>query len=448
MYSCFTLPARERGAAARAGVLGEPLASVRKKKGRWFARFVDASGRPREKVLPETVRREAAALHLAHELQALQFAVREGLQSRPSTETLKDASARYLEAIRAQRSWADTEARWRNHILPVLGAVLVGQLRPTQVQALLAKIEKAGLSQQTRRHVLVTLGACYRWLKRDRVVSLNPVDEVEPIPVPEPTPVALTEDEVQSIARAAPHDGMRRLVLAGFYTGMRPGELLGLVRGDVHLEPPPHIRVERTQGSKTTKTGRSRLVPLSPPAAALFAEILRDVPGPPLFLNKAGQPMQVREANKMFKRAVRRAVADCPSLASGWLVRCRRKGCGFSEERATWAKGERCPRCSFTLWPTARLRPHVHVSLKTLRSSAGTQMYERVGLEAASQFLGHARQSTTERSYVEKKHAGLIEAVNRAFPGPPIHQRELQPSPERPNDGPPSPEPDTEPAIH
>lgn len=422
------------------------VATVRKREGRWFARFVDASGRPREKVLPETVRRGAEALRLAHELQAREFAVREGLQVKPSTETLNEASTRYLEAIRAQRSWKDTEARWRNHILPTLGKVLVGQLRPTQVQALLAKLEKAGLSQQTRRHVLVTLGACYRWLKRDRVVSLNPVDEVEPIPVPEPTPVALTEDEVQSIARAALHEGMRRLVLAGFYTGMRPGEVLGMVRGDVHLEPPPHIRVERTLGSKTTKTGRSRVVPLSPPAAALFAELLRHVPGPRPFLNKAGEPMQVREANKMFKRAVRRAVADCQSLAAGWLVRCRRKGCGFSEERATWAKGERCPRCSFTLWPTARLRPHV--SLKTLRSSAGTHIYERVGLEAASQFLGHARQSTTERSYVAKKHAGLIEAVNRAFPGPPIHQREPQPSPERPKDGQPSQEQDTEPVVH
>lgn len=61
-------------------------------------------------------------------------------------------------------------------------------------------LEEAGLSQQTRRHVLITLGACYRWLKKDRVVSLNPVDEVEPIPVPEPTPAGL----IDAVNRAFP----------------------------------------------------------------------------------------------------------------------------------------------------------------------------------------------------------------------------------------------------
>jgi integrase len=406
---------------------------------------VDAAEHAHEKWLPKTARR-ADAERARREIEAREFAIREGLESRPSTETLAEASARYLESIRGQRSWKDTEARWRLHILPVLGKEIVGQIRPTQIDAMLARLKKQGLSQQTRRHVLVTLGACYRWLKRDRVVRLNPVEEVQPIAVPPPTPVALTVEEVHAIARACLTDGMRRLVLAGFYTGMRPGELLGLVRGDVHLEDPPHIRVERTLGSATTKTGRSRVVPLSSPAVAVFAEALKAAPGQHLFLNGAGTPMDVREANKAFKRAVRRAVAECPSLAAGWLVRCRRKGCGFREERTTWEPEARCPRCSMKLWPTARIREHV--SLKTLRSSAGTRMYECEGLQAASDLLGHADLETTKRHYIhlQAKLDRLAAAINRAFPGPPIHERP-PPSPERPKDGPPSQEQDTEPVT-
>lgn len=61
------------------------------------------------------------------------------------------------------------------------------------------------------------------------------------------------------------------LMLAQFYTGLRPGELISLTVQRIHLEG-PRCYVEITE----TKTGADRMVPISTRAAEVFGELCHD----------------------------------------------------------------------------------------------------------------------------------------------------------------------------
>jgi len=386
------------------------MASVRKRRGHWFARFKGADGKWHEAALPDNTSGKAAAQRLAQQLEEREWSVKEGLRAAPSTETISGASVRYLEAIRHHRSLNSIEGRWRLHILPALGEVPIGQLRPTQVEALLSKLNDDGYSQQTRRHVRVTLSAFYEWLRKDRAVERNPVEEVDTIPVPKGSPKALTEDEVLAVAAAASFPGLRHLILLAFYTAARPGELLALRKPDVSFED-AQLHIEHTVGSDTTKTGKARVAFLPAPALVVLEDIFRTVPGEYLFLNAVGNPMQLREAARAFKTAVKRA-----GLVRGWEAVCRRASCrNVAARRPT--DGERCPRCSFVLY--ARALP-ADVSLKDLRSTSITQIIEQTGSVAAAQEqAGHASESTTQRHYRAVRKPYVADAVNRAFSSQP-----------------------------
>jgi integrase len=385
------------------------VATVRKRKrgtrAHWFARYKGADGLWHEAVIPEGVKGTTAAKEWAAALELREKQVALGLQVAPSNEPLESAAKRYLEAIRHHRSFVSIEGRWRLHLLPTLGNVPVSQLRPTQVEELLAKLRDEGYSQQSQRHVCTTLSACYEWLIKDGVVSVNPVSRVDVPPVPRKKPMALSPEQVRAIARAASFRGLRDYVLLSFYTAWRPGEGLQLKKADVELAA-GIIRLDRK------KVGKEGVAFLPPPAVDLAARILREVPGEHLFLNAAGEPLKHRQLARAFKTAVKRA-----GLVERYEAVCRRKGCGLVDTRRP-SPGEKCGRCGFTLME--RAVPLEGVSLKTLRTSALTLLASRGGREGtyAAQFqAGHASRSTTERHYVAEVPPAIRAAVTAAYEG-------------------------------
>lgn len=106
------------------------MATVRKRRGRWFARIKGADGKWHELSRPKATHGRAEAQRLAQEMEAREWRIGQGLQAPPSVEAISAASVRYLQAIRHHRSWPSIESRWRLHILPALGEVLVSQLTP------------------------------------------------------------------------------------------------------------------------------------------------------------------------------------------------------------------------------------------------------------------------------------------------------------------------------
>jgi excisionase family DNA binding protein len=330
-----------------------------------------------------------------------------------------DAEAkRYLHAIRLYRGWKHVESRWRVHILPKLGTIPVNQLRPSQVEALLSEMQEQGYSQQTRRHIRVTLHAFYEWLRRDESVKENPIARVRNIAIPEGNPKALTEEQVRALAAAATFEGIRRLILLGFFTACRVGELLALQWEDVDWEH-ARLHVRRSLGSDTTKTGKSRILELPGEAVGLLRD-WREDGNPIIFRCANGNPLDRRHALRSFKVALKRA-----GLTRGWEAKCRRKNCGFREERKVpLLEGEKCPRCSFKLW--GRPLP-AKFTIKDLRSSCITHIVEKTGdMRAAQIAAGHSSMATTERHYAKKRQEHVRRRIDEAFPSADGQRRQVE----------------------
>ena len=99
----------------------------------------------------------------------------------------------------------------------------------------------------------------------------------------------LSEDEEQRLlTAAAPH--LKLLITAALYTGMRRGEMLALTWEDL-VERPGWIRLR----GATTKSGKTRWVPVLPQVQAVFDFLRSDANGDPkpidgaVFSNEVGE---------------------------------------------------------------------------------------------------------------------------------------------------------------
>lgn len=185
----------------------------------------------------------------------------------------------------------------------------------------------------------------------------------------------------------------RRLVRCAFFFGMRPGELLGLKKEGVSLERKA-ILVCRSHGRDRTKTGVEREIPIPDEVLEDIRQAMAESPSVYVFPRNDGTGRRQRRDTKLT-RTLRTAMVKA-GLVTGWRYSCRRKGCGFKEERAT-LEGLSCPRCSFRLW--AQGVP-LNVAFYGLRHSAATQ-HRQAGADALAvkMVLGHAARDETDDTY-------------------------------------------------
>lgn len=411
------------------------MASVRQRGRKWYASWKDAAGDAVERVLPG-VRTKTQARAEAAELERLAFRAREGLEVLPSKGPLRGEAERYLHAIRHQASWVATESRWRLHILPALGDKPLGQVRSTDVDALLAAKRDEGYSQQTRRHLRVTLAAFFAWAMREGLVRENPVGEAEAIPVPEGAPKALSLAQVERVRDAARTPLMADLVWVAAHTALRPAELRRLTWDMVDLERRVIVLVR-------AKRGKLRPVPLAASLVPYLRAMYERRRGDYVFSREDGRQLPATfQPVKGFKAALRAA-----GLVEGWELVCRRKGCGH-RERSPVKSSRPCPRCGFALWPRAM---PMRLAFKDLRSTAVTIITEATGdLRVAQLVAGHESVRTTERHYAAARLAHLQAQVDRAFaPAAPAERvptsatgtSQMQPSTTDPQPAAPQPHP-------
>ncbi|MHB8858954.1 MAG: tyrosine-type recombinase/integrase [Thermoleophilia bacterium] len=123
----------------------------------------------------------------------------------------------------------------RIHIKPEIGKVKMAKLSPQQIQSLLNKKLKGGLSPRRCEYIYAVLHRALGQGERLELISRNPARLVCP---PRPKKKAakfLSIDEAQSLLRAAEGDRMEVLLLVALSTGLRRGELLGLRWEDIDL---------------------------------------------------------------------------------------------------------------------------------------------------------------------------------------------------------------------
>lgn len=136
-----------------------------------------------------------------------------------------------------------------------------------------------------RRHAVMSVKRAYSFADKQGVLSPNPVRAVEQDPVRRRTRV-LTREEQDEILGAIKDAPFRQFVTALIESGCRPSEVARVTAANVNLE----LGVWVFEGHKTAKkTGKPRVVYLTPTLLELTRSLVALYPEGPLFRGPRGK---------------------------------------------------------------------------------------------------------------------------------------------------------------
>lgn len=121
------------------------------------------------------------------------------------------------------------EASIRNHVIPKLGDVPIGQLQPVQISQWVASLSDEGLAPATTRKAYQLLAAALMSAVDNGLIPISPCRKVKLPRLTSPEMRILEPPEIDTLA-AEIDDQYRAMVLGAAYTGLRFGELCALRR--------------------------------------------------------------------------------------------------------------------------------------------------------------------------------------------------------------------------
>lgn len=119
------------------------------------------------------------------------------------------------------------EASIRNHVIPELGDLPIGQLQPVHISQWVAALADKGLAPATTRKAYQLLAAALASAVDNGLIPISPCRKVKLPALVTPEMRTLAPDEIDNLADAI-DDQYRAMVLAAAYTGLRFGELCAL----------------------------------------------------------------------------------------------------------------------------------------------------------------------------------------------------------------------------
>lgn len=205
------------------------VGSVRKVKHRsgkesWQARWRDPSGKDRSK-------------NFDRKVDASQYLV--GLESDKLRGRYSDPRLGRTRLAGWIREWQATrtnlspqtrlrdEASIRNHVLPTLGTVPIGQLGPAHIARWVADLDANGSGPATTRKAYQLLAAALSDAVDNGLIPLSPCRNVKLPKLTSPEMRILEPAEIKALAGAV-DERYRAMILAAAYTGLRFGELAAL----------------------------------------------------------------------------------------------------------------------------------------------------------------------------------------------------------------------------
>ena len=178
------------------------------------------------------------------ELARLTTAVNSGQHVAPAKIKLADWIGQWIEAgapgRRKKRVGHRTLERYaqllRCHVVPVLGARPLQQVKPTEIDKLYAEIEQRR-SARAAHYVHVVLGACLGTAARKGLLVSNPIDKADaPSPGEADHGTVLDELELTALVQGFKGTVLYPMVAVAEFTGARRNEILALQWGDLSIE--------------------------------------------------------------------------------------------------------------------------------------------------------------------------------------------------------------------
>lgn len=253
-------------------------------------------------------------------------------------DTVHPLIDRHLQYLRTQRRLAERtlamygDAFARLLTLSETHKLALPEVKPHHVRGWTARLHAQGLGPRSIAITLAAWRGLYKWMGKEGLTQLNPVDGVKPPKAPKPLPKALSVDHAVALAEHSPGDSdegeagspaaatrkareapwlhardhaMTELL---YSSGLRSAELLGL---DVTAEGPAQgwIDLQNREAHVLGKGSKRRIVPVGEAAIQALQQwlALRDTltppDGPALFISRLGRrltPMQLRNRLKQL----------------------------------------------------------------------------------------------------------------------------------------------------
>ena len=152
-----------------------------------------------------------------------------------------------------------------------------------------------------RRHAAVIMKRAFAWAKRQGLLAANPFADIKVEPGGKRDRV-LTPDERKEILAAIKDERFRDFVFALQETGCRPGEVAKVAAADFDLK----LGIWVLKRHKTAKkTGKPRVIYLTPAMLELTKKLVAEFPEGPLFRGPRGSKPFTRNAVRCRFRRLR-----------------------------------------------------------------------------------------------------------------------------------------------
>jgi integrase/recombinase XerD len=183
----------------------------------------------------------------------------------------------------------------------------MAQADTTVILAWLIHLTQKGLSSKSRARHLITIRGFYKHLISEKLLSVNPVKDVDIPKIGQALPKIMTIEEVESILNTGdltkPKELRNVAMMEIMYgAGLRVSELIFLKLQDVNL----NAGLLRVMG----KGAKERIVPIGTKAKSVTQEwidtarpqVLKNIPSQYLFVARAGKPMTRQAFWKIIKK--------------------------------------------------------------------------------------------------------------------------------------------------
>lgn len=301
-----------------------------KGSGVWWI-FIDHQGKRKAKRVGKD---RKLALEVAKKIEARMFlAAEEPDSSKEECPTFKMYAAMWLSTYASYSLKSSTrkvyECNLKKHIIPDIGKKRIDEITTKDINAFIYKKFKEGLRSQTIKNLRNCVSAILRAAKEaDGFIDTNPAKGVR-IPVPEneksrrqPDPFTRHDWVVFESTVKEHFPEHYPLVVTGFRTGMRIGELLALQWGDIDFRN-RIIRVQRNLvgGKVTTPKSKAgfRDIRMTTYLAKVLTELKarrkqqtlekgwKQVP-PWVFVNERGNPLWTDNfRSRIWNRAIEKS---------------------------------------------------------------------------------------------------------------------------------------------
>ena len=187
----------------------------------------------------------------------------------------------YLPYVKSyKRSWSTDASMIKNHIVPKLGSLHMGQVCPSDIAVFLDLMKSKGYALGTCNRALVMLRYGFelalKW-KMDGIHS-NPLKEIKNLVFDNKIERYLNSDQTQELMKSiqeSENEQLQYIVLFLIYTGARKREVLDAKWIDIDQE-------RKSWRIPKTKSGKIRHVPLSAGALDMLDKLRLKLNGKPI----------------------------------------------------------------------------------------------------------------------------------------------------------------------